>query len=152
MILQTASYGGTRVTIPDTYIFLPLLLQVLLTVAVYLALSVAKSRAVEQGLVDPERRALHEDAWPESVQKINNNIRNQFEVPVLFYVLVVTLYLLDAAGLLAQALAWLFVGSRIVHAYIHTGANDVPTRRAVFMFGCVVVVAMLVAAVLAVFF
>ena len=151
MILQAAGYWGTRVTIPDTYIFLPLLLQVLLTVAVYLALSVAKSRAAAQGLVNTERRALHEDAWPESVQKINNNIRNQFEVPVLFYVLVVALYLLDAAGPLAQALAWLFVGSRILHAYIHTGANDVPARRAVFMFGCVVVMAMLIVAIPAVF-
>lgn len=140
-----------RVTIPDTYIFLPLLLQVFLTVAVYLALSAAKSRALKQGLVDPERRALHEDAWPESVQKINNNIRNQFEVPVLFYVLVITLYLLDAAGLLAQALAWLFVGSRMLHAYIHTGSNVVPTRRAAFMFGCVVVMAMLIVAIPAVF-
>ncbi|MFU8820936.1 MAG: MAPEG family protein [Gammaproteobacteria bacterium] len=90
---------------PSTYIFLPLLLQVRLTVAVYLALSAAKSPAVEQGFVDPARRALHDDAWPESVQKINNNIRNQFEVPVLFYVLVVTLYLLEAAGPVAQALA-----------------------------------------------
>jgi hypothetical protein len=150
MIVQGAGYGATRVTIPNTYIFLPLLLQVLLTVAVYLALSVAKSRAVEQGLVDPQRRALHEDAWPESVQKINNNIRNQFEVPVLFYVLVITLYLLDAAGVLAQALAWLFVGSRMLHAYIHTGENYVPARRAVFMFGCVVVLAMLIVAIPAV--
>jgi hypothetical protein len=116
MILLAAGYRGTKVTIPDAYIFLPLLLQVLLTVAVYLALSVAKSRAVEQGLVDPQRRALHEDAWPESVQKINNNIRNQFEVPVLFYVLVITLYLLDAAGMLAQALAMLIVAIPAVFA------------------------------------
>lgn len=138
-------------TIPDTYIFLPLLLQVLLTVAVYMALAIAKSRAVERGLVNLERRALHDDAWPENVQKINNNIRNQFEVPVLFYVLVFVLYLLEAAGPLAQFLAWLFVGSRMLHAYIHTGSNYVPARRAAFMFGWAVVLGMLILAILAVF-
>ena len=67
--------------IRNELILLPLLAQVLLTILVYVALAVAKSRAVKRGQVDPERRALHADAWPESVQKINNNIRNQFEVP-----------------------------------------------------------------------
>jgi hypothetical protein len=137
--------------IPNQFIFLPLLLQVLLTVVVYLALVVTKARAARQGLVDLERRALHADAWPDNVQKINNNIRNQFEVPVLFYVLVVTLHQLDAAGIVAQSLAWLFVASRVVHAFVHTGSNFVPMRRLVFMFGCVVVLAMLVLAVVAVF-
>ncbi|MFA6444542.1 MAG: MAPEG family protein, partial [Sterolibacterium sp.] len=92
--------------------------------------------------VDTARRALHDDAWPESVMKINNNIRNQFELPILFYVLTIVLWQLKETGALAQSLAWLFVASRCVHAYIHTGSNYVPARRKVFMFGCVVVMAM----------
>lgn len=136
---------------PAASIFVPLLAQILLTLIVYIGLAVAKSRAVKQGQVDPTRRALHDDAWPESVQKLNNNIRNQFEVPVLFYVLVVVLFQLGASGAVPQVLAWLFVLSRIAHAYIHTGSNYVPARRAVFMFGCLVVLAMLVVAAMAVF-
>lgn len=128
----------------SAYIFLPLLSQVALTIAVYIVLAVAKSRAVKQGLVDQQRRGLHGDAWPQSVQTINSNIRNQFEVPVLFYVVSISLFVLGAAGAMAQALAWAFVTSRIVHACIHLGANNVPARRAVFMFGVVVVLAMLV--------
>jgi hypothetical protein len=138
-------------SIPSQYIFLPLLVQVLLTVAVYVALVVTKKRAVKDGLVDLERRALHADAWPDNVQKINNNIRNQFEVPVLFYILVVTLHQLGAAGVVAQSLAWLFVASRLVHAYVHTGSNVVPVRRLVFMLGCFVVLAMVVLATVAIF-
>ncbi|MBL0162569.1 MAG: MAPEG family protein [Xanthomonadales bacterium] len=132
-------------------IFLPLLLQVLLTITVYVALAVAKARASKQGLVDLERRALHADAWPENVQKINNNLRNQFELPVLFYILIVVLYQLGAVDVVAQALAWLFVASRVAHVCIHTGANIVPVRRGVFMFGCMVILAMLVLATVAVF-
>ncbi|MEZ5462107.1 MAPEG family protein [Dokdonella sp.] len=134
----------------DPLIFLPLLVQVLLTVIVYVGLAVAKARALKHGQVDPVRRALHADAWPESVQKINNNIRNQFEVPVLFYALVLMLYELGETGVLTQGLAWLFVASRIVHAYVHTGANIVRIRRPVFMLGCIVVLAMLVLAAVAV--
>jgi hypothetical protein len=74
--------------------------------------------------------------------KINNNIRNQFEVPVLFYVLTILLWQLHETGLLAQSLAWLFVASRFLHAYVHTGTNYVPVRRKVFTLGSVVVLAM----------
>ena len=134
----------------SNYIFLPLLLQVLLTLALYIYLAIAKSRSVKQGTVDLERRALHSDAWPDSVQQINNSIRNQFEIPVLFYVLVIVLYLLQSVGVLTLVLAWLFALSRLLHAYIHIGSNHVPYRRPVFTFGCLVLMAMLVQATYAV--
>lgn len=134
----------------QSMIFLPVLGQVLLTLVVYISLAVAKTRAIESGQVDLDRRALHGDAWPESVVKINNNIRSQFEVPVLFYVVSIVLWLLGAAGLLAQLLAWLFLASRVVHAYIHTGSNYIPTRLAVFKFGFLAVFLMLGLAVWAV--
>ena len=131
-------------------ILLPVLIQVLLTLLVYVALAKAKARALRAGLVDLDRRALHDDAWPESVIKINNDIRNQFELPVLFYVVTIILWQLSETGLLAQLLAWSFVASRIVHAWIHLGSNYVPARRKVFMFGWAVVLVMTGAAIRAV--
>jgi hypothetical protein len=74
--------------------------------------------------------------------KINNNIRNQFELPVLFYVLTIVLWRLGETGTLALMVAWLFVASRIAHAYVHTGANYVPVRRRIFTFGWLVVLIM----------
>ena len=59
-------------------IFGPLLAQVFLTLIAYVMLVQVKIRAMKAGQVDMARRALHDDAWPESVIKINNNIRNQF--------------------------------------------------------------------------
>lgn len=131
-------------------ILLPTLVQILLTIALYVALAVAKVQAVKAGRVDLERRALHDDAWPDSVIKINNNIRNQFEVPVLFYVLTLLLWQLGDTGWLTLSLAWSFVASRVVHAWIHTGSNYVPARRRVFMFGVLVVLVMTVVALRAV--
>jgi hypothetical protein len=123
-------------------IFGPVLVQVLLTLATYVLLIKAKIRAMKAGEVDMARRALHDDAWPESVMKINNNIRNQFEVPVLFYVLAFALWALEAVGWPALAAAWLFAVSRIVHAWVHIGSNYVPNRRRAFTVGWWIVTAM----------
>ena len=118
-------------------IFIPVLIQVALTLVVYIALGQAKEVALKQAKVDTARRGMHDDAWPESVQKINNNIRNQFETPILFYVLVILLWLLGAANLLAQLVAFAYALSRVVHAYVHTGTNYIPLRKRLFQIGVV---------------
>ncbi|MGH8863241.1 MAG: MAPEG family protein [Burkholderiales bacterium] len=123
-------------------IFAPVLVQVLLTLAVYLLLVRAKIRAMKAGQVNLERRALYDDAWPESVIQINNNIRNQFELPVLFYAMAFTLWALDAVHVVALAAAWLFALSRIVHAWVHIGPNTQPLRRQAFTFGWAMVAVM----------
>lgn len=115
-----------------TLIFIPVLVQVLTVLVVYIRLGQAKETARQRNEVDLARRALHDDAWPEYVQKINNNIRNQFETPVLFYVLVFTLWALQAAGLVAQLLAWLYVLLRVAHTVVHTGSNVVRIRKRLF--------------------
>ncbi len=74
--------------------------------------------------------------------KINNSIRNQFEVPVLFYVLVFILWNLNAVSIYIQLLSWLFVLTRIAHAFIHTGSNFVPYRRKLFTVGVFAVIIM----------
>jgi hypothetical protein len=124
------------------WIFVPVIIQVLLTLAIYVRLIKVKIRELRAGRVNAERRALHEDAWPESVLQINNNIRNQFELPVLFYVLCVVLWLMDAVGPLALAAAAAFAISRVVHALIHLGSNYVPNRRRAFTVGWWVLVVM----------
>jgi hypothetical protein len=123
-------------------IFVPVLAQVLLTLLIYVRLINVKVRELKAGKVDMERRALHEDAWPESVLQINNNIRNQFELPVLFYVLSFALWALHAVHWAAVGAATLFVLSRIVHAWVHLGSNIVKYRRQSFTVGWWVLLAM----------
>ncbi len=132
----------------DQLIFLPLLLQVLLVQFMFVRLAMVKARASAAGEVDEARRALHADAWPDYVQQVNNNIRNQFEAPVLFYVLVVVAYLLNAVSVLTHILAWAFVVSRIAHAWVHTHSNYVPLRRRIFIFGTVLLLVMSVLCVI----
>lgn len=123
--------------IPSKLIFAPLVLQVALTLFMYVRLSVVKRRAAADGKVDEKRRALFDDAWPDEVIQVNNNIANQFEAPVLFYALVLALFGLEAVDVYAHVLAWAFALSRVAHAYVHVGANVVPIRRKLFTAGVV---------------
>jgi hypothetical protein len=126
------------------WILVPVIIQVFLTLFVYLRLLQVKKRAAAEGRVDRTRVALRDDAWPDYVIQVNNNIRNQFELPVLFYVLAVILWLLESAHGVAVAAATVFVVSRIVHAGIHLSINAVPPRRHTFTVGWVAVFVMAV--------
>ncbi len=126
------------------WIFVPVIIQVFLTLFVYLRLLQVKKRAAAAGLVDRTRVALRDDAWPDYVVQVNNNIRNQFELPVLFYVLATLLWVMDSVHGVAVAAAAAFVLSRIVHAGIHLSINAVPPRRHTFTVGWVAVLVMAV--------
>lgn len=117
------------------FIFWPVLAQVGLTVFIFIRLALVKAKARKTGDVDLSRRALHPDAWPDYVLQVTNNLRNQFEMPVLFYVIAFLLWALDSVNVTALALAWFFVISRFLHAYIHTGSNIVKYRLTVFQIG-----------------
>ncbi len=126
------------------WIFVPVIFQVFLTLFVYLRLLQVKKRAAAAGQVDRTRIALRDDAWPDYVVQVNNNIRNQFELPVLFYVLAILLWSLDSVHGVAVAAATVFVLSRIVHAGIHLSINAVPPRRHTFTVGWVAVLVLAV--------
>jgi hypothetical protein len=126
------------------WIFVPVIVQVFLTLFVYLRLLQVKKRASAAGQVDRARVALRDDAWPDYVIQVNNNIRNQFELPVLFYVLAILLWVLDSVHGVAVAAATVFVLSRIVHAGIHLSINAIPPRRHLFTVGWLAVLAMAV--------
>lgn len=130
----------------SSHIFWPVLAQVFLTLVMFIVLGVRKARAVKAGAVNRKEAALDNRVWPDDVVKVSNNIANQFEVPVLFYVLCLVIYSIGAVGVVAVTLAWLFALSRYAHAYVHVGSNYVPVRMRFFLFGCLVLLAMLILA------
>ena len=124
-------------------IFWPVIVQMLLTMLVFVRLINVKVRELKAGKVDLPRRGLHEDAWPDSVLQVNNNIRNQFELPALFYGVCFILWGLEAVGVVALVLACLFVVSRIAHTWIHLTSNYIPNRRRLFTVGWWILLAMM---------
>lgn len=131
----------------SNYIIWPVLAQIFLTLMMFIILGVRKAKAVKAGEVNRQQAALSNRVWPADVIKVSNNIANQFEVPVLYYVLCLVLYSINAVDIVAVVLAWLFVLSRFAHANVHLGSNYVPVRFRLFLAGCLVMIAMLVLAV-----
>jgi hypothetical protein len=111
-----------------TSLLLPVFVQVALTFALMgwmwkLRISALKSREVTFKDI-----ALREPAWPARVTQVGNCFHNQLELPVLFYVLVAFILITRTNDIIFVLLAWVFVAARLVHAYIHTGSNDVQSR------------------------
>ncbi len=123
-------------------ILLPVFVQVALTFVVMVWMGRARWAAGRSGEVTFNDIALGEPNWPRKPQLISNNFDNQFQLPLLFYVLVVLAITARKADLLFVVMSWLFVGSRIVHTVVHTGSNHIPHRFRVFAIGALTLLAM----------
>lgn len=128
----------------SSQILWPMLAQIVLTLLMYGVLGVRKANAVKSGQVNRKEVALDNRSWPDDVVKVSNNIANQFESPILFYVLCLLLFSMNGVGLTALVLAWAYALTRYVHAYVHVGSNYVPTRFRTFMISCLILLALVV--------
>jgi hypothetical protein len=119
-------------------ILLPLFVQVLLTFVVGFWLGGLGSSALRRGEVQPRDIALREPNWPKRTLQVRNSYQNQLELPVLFYVLTILAIITRHADLIFVVMAWIFVLSRLVHAYIHVTSNRLNLRGFWFGFGALV--------------
>jgi hypothetical protein len=124
------------------FVLLPLFVQVALTFALLVWTARSRIRALNSKQVKMADVALGQLNWPAKVQQISNNYNSQFQLPVLFYVLTLLAIVLHQADVLFVVLAWLFVLSRLLHAYIHTGTNYVRHRFNAFATGVFILMAM----------
>ena len=120
----------------------PVLAQILLTLVVLMILGRVRVAAVKAGKVRLADIAVSSAGWPEDVRKLQANVSNQFETPVLFYVLCGVAVFTGAANLFTAVCAWLYVASRVAHLLVHTGGNNVITRFRIFLVGLVALLAM----------
>lgn len=125
-------------------IFLPVLAHIFLVFMLYIYMGIVKSRAVKEGSVDRQKASLNSKAWPDYVLKVSNNLDNQFESPILFYVLSVIYYLTDNVGGILLAIMSFYVLSRYIHAYVHVTSNYVPYRFQIFRIGVVILLVLTV--------
>jgi hypothetical protein len=122
-------------------ILAPLFVQLLLTLIVAFMLAGHRVRAAVRKEI-PENIALREPNWPTHVRQVDNNYLNQFELPVLFYVLTVLAIITRHADLFFVLMAWVFVVLRIFHAYVHLTSNILQIRGPLFSAGLLVLTIM----------
>jgi hypothetical protein len=118
-------------------ILLPLFVQIVLVF--FLSFWMAKRRwsLFTRGQMHWRDIALKQTPWPAPAQQVGNCFQNQFEIPILFYVLVILAIITKKADLVFVVMEWVFVVTRIAHAYVFTTSNYVPMRGQFFILGVI---------------
>ena len=123
----------------------PMLAQIGWTFLLYVWLTVARTRAIKNGEAAYSGFARGEE--PHDVARITRNLANQFELPVIFYAVVVLLIATKNATTIDVFAAWVFVVGRVIHTLVQTLTDNVRLRGQVFLInfaGVVVLVGHLV--------
>jgi hypothetical protein len=119
-------------------VLLPVFVLVGLTFALLLWMAGARRQALVGGQTKIRDIALGQQNWPLRATQIGNCFKNQFELPVLFYILIAIALPIRHADLVIVMLSWVFVVTRFVHAGIFVTSNDL-NRRSLAWFASVLV-------------
>ena len=128
----------------------PMLAQIGWTFVLYVWLTIARARAVARGEVKFSAFALGRNE-PAHVARITRNLANQFELPVIFYAVVVLLVVIGRVSTIDVLAAWVFVAGRVIHTLVQTLTDDVPLRGRVFMVNFIALVVLVVHVVMLAF-
>jgi hypothetical protein len=121
---------------------LPLFVEVLLTFALMLGMMYLRTGSLTRGETRFEDIAMREPNWPTRANQFAYAFGNQFELPVLFYVLTILSVITRHADLVYWILAWIFVILRILQAGVHVTSNNVRWRGGFYGVGALVLLVM----------
>lgn len=142
-------------TFTQQHIFVPVFLLLLLTMVVWIYLYARRLAWIRSEKVNPQRFATRAEAagmGPQSVQNPANNFANLLELPVLFYITCLYLYVTGQVEPIDIALGYLFVAARMAHSLIHCTVNRVVWRFAAYSVGAICLWMLVLHAALGVFF
>ena len=120
-------------------IIFPAVAMFMLTCSVIAYLGGSRLAAIRRGDVSIRfYRRYNEGEQTPRLQVIGRHVQNHFEIPPLFYIAVLLLYVTGSVTPVAVAFAWLYFASRCAHSFIHLGSNNVSRRF--FTFGTSLIV------------
>ncbi len=122
-----------------------------LTIHAYMQMANARVRIAKAGLVtvDDYKTTKNE---PDDAAVYTRAVANLFEMPVMFYALVLMSLTVGTASWITVILAWAYVVLRIVHWRELTTTNTVLKRRKIFFYSTYVFLALLAEFVIALLF
>ncbi len=127
---------------PESIIF-PLVAMVVLTVTVSVYLLKCRYRAVlENGLNPRYFKENRGGKLPSYLVQVTQHYENLFEMPMLFYVVCILLFITHNVDIASVVLAWGYFASRVIHAYIHIGTNKLLQRRNIFLVSSLLLLAL----------
>lgn len=116
---------------PQTAIFGPVFATIFLTFLVWLYMYVRRIRFITRSglsgadLALPGRLA---EISPPAVSNPSDNLKNLFEIPVIFYALALYLFVTRQVDGAYVTAAWIFVAFRALHSAVHCTINLVMLR------------------------
>jgi hypothetical protein len=116
-------------------IFNPFIATMVLTMLVWMYMYGRRLPFIFSSGLDPKQMTPLELARlsPSQVSNPSDNLKNLFELPTVFYAIVLYLYVthkVDAAHLVA---AWIFFLFRAMHSVVHCTFNFIPLRFALYV-------------------
>ena len=129
-------------TLKQVLILQPLLTFFGLVFVVWFTMFIRHSISLKKSGLDAQAIALPEqllEVFPASVRLAGNNLRNLFEIPVVFVGISLCIYVTNTVDTFYLRAAWLYVGLRVVHSLIHCTVNRVDIRFLAWFASCWVV-------------
>jgi len=115
----------------QTAIFGPFFTMLLLTLVVWTHMYVRRISFITREKISPKDLVNGEALArisPPAVANPSDNLKNLFEMPVLFYALILYLFATGKVDLAYLSAAWLFVVFRALHSLVHCTFNLVMLR------------------------
>jgi len=138
----------------QTAIFGPFLAAMLLTLLVWVYMYIRRISFLRSNAIDPkdlEVPGALAEISPAAVSNPSDNLKNLFELPVLFYALALYLFVTVQVDAAYVSAAWAFVAFRCLHSTVHCSFNLVMLRFSLHFVAALALWFMLARAVLAYF-
>jgi hypothetical protein len=123
----------------QTDIFQPFIATVLLTMVVWIYMYARRLPFIFSSGLDPRQMTPLELAQrsPPGVSNPSDNLKNLFEMPTIFYAVVVYLYATQQVDKAYLAAAWAFFGFRVLHSAVHCTFNLIPLRFVLYVISAI---------------
>jgi hypothetical protein len=112
---------------------------ILLTFIVWVYMYIRRIRFITKRQLTPKE--LEPIAFaqlsPPSVSNPSDNLKNLFEMPILFYALVMYLFLTQQVDMVYVTAAWVFVLFRTMHSAVHCTFNRVMLRFQLYLYSTI---------------
>ncbi|MBV1876827.1 MAG: MAPEG family protein [Pseudomonadales bacterium] len=115
-------------------IFLPFFLLMILTTIVWFYMYAKRIPFIQSSKLTPAQLSPAEfnRLSPPEISNPSDNLKNLFELPAVFYALVLYLFTTNNVDGISLAAAWIFVVFRILHSLIHCTINIIMLRFALY--------------------
>ncbi len=116
-------------------IFQPFLATMLLTMVVWVYMYGRRLPFIFSSGLDSKQMTPQELARvsPPRVSNPSDNLKNLFELPTVFYAVVLYLYATKQVDTQYLAAAWVFFGFRALHSAVHCSFNFIPLRFVLYV-------------------